>query len=50
MFSVHGSHQQSIQTTLLVYSFSEYCIHILYGIFYNGNHPLGFLKGKEFLD
>ena len=25
-------------------------ITFLYGIFYNGNHPLGFLKGKEFLD
>jgi len=22
----------------------------LYEIFYNGNHPLVFLKGKEFLD
>ena len=30
--------------------FSEYFFTFLYGIFYNGNHPLGFLKGKEFLD
>ena len=49
---VHCKLRQSTQTTLLVYSTNIYIFifKFLYGIFYNGNHPVGFLKGKEFLD
>jgi hypothetical protein len=37
------------QTTVVVYSMNV-LFAFLYGIFYNGNHPLGFLKDEEFLD
>jgi len=41
--SVHRNVQQSAQTTLLVYWYSEYCVHIFIYRIFNGNHPLCFL-------
>jgi len=46
---VHCNLQQSTQTALLVYTMNI-VFTLLCGIFYNGNHPLGFPKLREFLD
>jgi hypothetical protein len=48
-FFLHHNLQQSTHTAVVVHSMNVFFPH-LYGIFYIGNHPLGFLKGKEFLD
>jgi len=44
------AHRQLCWYIQRIYTYIYLYFTFLYGIINNGNHPLGFLKGKEFLD